>query len=741
MRHENLARRGVTRCAAVAAALLAATAHGQTLPAPPVSPTPVTNYEYDTEGNPTKTVVAPTSRALTTKQAYDALGRRSNVTDAKNGLTQFGYDLQDQLTSVTDPRSLVTQYQPTGLGDVKQLASPDTGTANSTFDAAGNLATRTDARGVLATYSYDALNRVTQIAYSRAGDTPRTVKFTYDQTGSIFGLGVGRLTTTTTQEVSTRFRYDALGRIAQTYHNLGSMPTISVKYGYNPNGTLGVLTYPSGRAVWYAWANGQLQGMGLTAGGVSSTLLDKVVMHPTGAVQSWTWRLGGTGRLHERVFDTNGRIVRHPLGPWVRDITYDDADRISRFTHYTASTAQPAPTIDQSFTYDDLDRLIGVAGATNWSYAYDANGNRTASATGTNARDFNVATSSNRLAGLTNATRDMTYDAMGNTLTDVEAGTSANYTAVYNLDGRLNTLSQGSAWGASFAYDAQGRRFYRSAWVGSASNPRVVTLFAYDQANHLLGEYQADGTPITEYLWLGDTPVAIVKSDTTASGGVQVYAIHTDHLDTPRVIMDANWQVRWRWMGEPFGAGPAEEQPTAGLAALQQNLRFPGQQFEPFGGRFYNHFRDYDPSTGRYVQSDPIGLDGGINTYGYANGNPLSYADPDGRLAQALPYLVPVVIVGCALSPGCRDWLKNQMQPKPMASSPPEDEGKSWPTFPPFRPTHTPDADKEARDKCQAAYEAQIEVCKMTSSTPKAREACYALAANQYGECIRKNCR
>jgi len=513
---------------------------------------------------------------------------------------------------------------------VKTLTSPDTGTANSTYDAAGNLLTRTDARGLVATYSYDALNRVKQIVYSRSGDTNRTVNFTYDQTGSIFGSGIGRLTTTTTQEVSTRFRYDGLGRVTKTYHNMGSLPTIGVGYGYNADGTLGMLTYPSGRVVWYSWANGQLRAIGLTSAGTSVTLLERIVMHPTGPVQSWNWRLGGITRVHERVFDTSGRVVRHPLGPWVRDITYDDADRISRFTHYDAKTAQPVPSVDQSFSYDDLSRLIGVTGASNWSYSYDPNSNCTAAAVGTYARAFNVSASSNRLTGLTNPIRDMSYDATGNTLTDVQSGSAGNYTAVYNLEGRLNTLSQASTFGASYAYDAQGRRFYRSVWTGSVSNPRVVTLFAYDNDSHLIGEYQADGAPITEYVWLGDTPVAVIKSDATAPGGIQMYAIHADHLNTPRVIMDGNWQVRWRWMGEPFGASPAEEQPTAGLPALQQSLRFPGQQYEPFGGRHYNHFRDYDPTTGRYVQSDPIGLRGGINTYAYVEGNPLSYRDPLG---------------------------------------------------------------------------------------------------------------
>ncbi|WP_350311843.1 RHS repeat-associated core domain-containing protein [Acinetobacter thutiue] len=67
-------------------------------------------------------------------------------------------------------------------------------------------------------------------------------------------------------------------------------------------------------------------------------------------------------------------------------------------------------------------------------------------------------------------------------------------------------------------------------------------------------------------------------------------------------------------------------------------LRHAGQYYDSETGIFYNYFRDYDPVTGRYVESDPIGLDGGLNTYGYVGGNALSTVDPNG-LMQLLPAL------------------------------------------------------------------------------------------------------
>jgi RHS repeat-associated protein len=103
--------------------------------------------------------------------------------------------------------------------------------------------------------------------------------------------------------------------------------------------------------------------------------------------------------------------------------------------------------------------------------------------------------------------------------------------------------------------------------------------------------------------------------------------VFADHLGTPRQVINTAKQLRWRWDNtEPFGANAANQNP-ANLGVFAYNLRFPGQYFDSETGLHYNMFRDYDPKNGRYLESDPIGLDGGLNTYGYAGENPLSFVD------------------------------------------------------------------------------------------------------------------
>jgi RHS repeat-associated protein len=115
-----------------------------------------------------------------------------------------------------------------------------------------------------------------------------------------------------------------------------------------------------------------------------------------------------------------------------------------------------------------------------------------------------------------------------------------------------------------------------------------------------------------------------------AQSTADICYIYADHLNTPRAITNNVGQPVLRWDNvDPFGANAPNENP-GGLGTFTCNLRFPGQYFDRETGLHYNYFRDYDPTLGRYIQSDPIGLLGGLNSYAYSAGNPLGNADPDG---------------------------------------------------------------------------------------------------------------
>jgi RHS repeat-associated protein len=106
----------------------------------------------------------------------------------------------------------------------------------------------------------------------------------------------------------------------------------------------------------------------------------------------------------------------------------------------------------------------------------------------------------------------------------------------------------------------------------------------------------------------------------------------TDHLNTPRVGLDNNCVIVWRWNSKGFGDDATDNDPDEIGIDRVVNLRFPGQYYDSESGLYYNYYRDYDPTLGRYIQSDPIGLAGGLNTYGYVYGNPVSYIDPYGNV-------------------------------------------------------------------------------------------------------------
>jgi RHS repeat-associated protein len=316
-------------------------------------------------------------------------------------------------------------------------------------------------------------------------------------------------------------------------------------------------------------------------------VLTGVEYDPFGPARKWTW---SNGEPMERVLDLDGRVKTLTLGP----------------------STIAFPDLNESFTYDNVYRLLTatLGGGHSQSFTYDANGNRTSATIDAASTTYTYPSNSHRLSSLSGAmSRSFSYDAAGNT------------TAIS---------------GVTFTYDGRGRMKQAAsvAYLVNGLGERVKktgateTYFAYDEAGHLIGEYDAAGAPIEETLWLADTPVAVVKPD--GSGGFAVFYIWSDHLNTPRMITDAANYDRWEWPNaDPFGNNAPIEDPS-GQGVFTYNLRFPGQYFDAETGLDYNYFRDYDPVIGRYLQSDPLGLAVGTNLFGYVDANPLGYYDPYG---------------------------------------------------------------------------------------------------------------
>ncbi len=160
-----------------------------------------------------------------------------------------------------------------------------------------------------------------------------------------------------------------------------------------------------------------------------------------------------------------------------------------------------------------------------------------------------------------------------------------------------------------------------------------------DQPSHewgLLAEADASGQLTTTYGWhpQKDNSVAPLYArtpDAAHPGQWRTVYYHNDHLGTPQRITDKSGAVIWAADYDAYGK--AITRTTADSAkAITNNLRYPGQYWDAETGLHYNDRRYYDPETGRYLSSDPIGYEGGINLYAYAGAAPGTLHRPHRRV-------------------------------------------------------------------------------------------------------------
>jgi RHS repeat-associated protein len=565
------------------------------------------------------------------QQGFDALNRlvssidNYNGTDTitKNTTSTLTYDALDHLKNVADPIALSTMYGYDGLGNRTSIVSPDTGTSSDTHDAAGNRLVHTDAKGVISTSSYDGLNRLAGISYT---DTSINTAYVYDESNAVTGCTtsspIGHLTRIVETAVTTVYCYDARGNITRK-QQITASGTDNTLYAYTPGDRLQMISQPSGSAISYSYNNnGQISTVQVTpVSGSAQTVASAIAYLPFGPINSYTL---GNGQTITRTYDANYAFTDLVSPAFNLHLARDAMGQIVALGN--APGGNPAI---ETFVYDPLYRLTTVAdgGAALASYTYNKAGDRlskTSSGLASGAYLYTAGT--HQLASIGSVQR--ANDANGNTTGSVVDGETFGFG--YNGRNRLAVAQRNGQTVGTYTYNGLGQRIAKVATFPQADTERYV----YDESGHLTGEY---GDQARDYVWLGDIPVAVIDSGGVATIPISVINyITADYLGTPRVVSDQSGNVIWLWayQGNPFG----EQQPSS-TTGYVLNLRYPGQYYDAETGINYNYFRAYEPATGRYLQSDPIGLAGGLSTYAYADSTPLMYIDLFGTQARPTPKL------------------------------------------------------------------------------------------------------
>ncbi|NOT39068.1 MAG: RHS repeat protein [Alphaproteobacteria bacterium] len=582
-----------------------------------------TRYAYDKIDNNTQ-VTDPRSKVY--GNTFDELNRLKRETDPNLFQTNKTFTGRDDVATVADARTNTTSYVRNGWGDIIRETSPDRGIMDHVYDSRGLMTQRTDARGQVTNFAYDGLGRMTSRSFP--GASAETITWTYDSVAS-GNKGKGRLTGVTDPSGTVAYTWNELGQMTRIVRVIGAR-TYQTDYGYDLAGNLTQITMPSGRIVTYtrdSLARVTAVATKDNAAAASNTVVSSATWRPFGPLASMTF---GNSLALTLGYDNDGRLTginATGAGATVQNLTYgyDLASNITSIGDALASNR------NQTFGYDNLNRLTSATGlyGTN-TYSYDAVGNRTQKTVTVpfgSTDTYTTPATSNRLSSISGGTaRTLTYTASGQASADqrtaVDAWTYTTDKAGRMSEAKLNTVSQ-----ATFAYDGDELRVRKTI-----TSTGAITHYLYDAQGQLIAEMDgATGAVIREYIWLGALPIGYV--DRLGSGGAsRLFFVHADHLARPQKITDTTRAVVWDGVFAPFG------EIHAITGSIVNVLMFPGQVYDPETGLSQNWHRDYDANIGRYLQSDPIGLEGGINTYAYVGGNPVIQVDPSGESSKGIKW-------------------------------------------------------------------------------------------------------
>ena len=593
----------------------------------------VTTVGYDASGNP---LTATDPSGAVTTMVWSNQGDLQQITNALGNQTTINYSPQGVPLTSTDPLGRTTQYQYDGVNNNTQMVNPAGEVMQYQYDALDRVITSTDGNGDTSAYAYDAADRIIQVTtpngqvvqYSYDNFGRLSQRIFYDETTYNYQYRSDNLVSQIARpdSVVIGMGYDAAKRLVQ--RTIGNEDTYS--HAYNVRNELTNITNSTG-AVTLAYDDFGRK-ISETVNGQTTTYQHNVEneisqIASLGITQNQQFDVRGllsqldiNGNSYQYTYDALARLntlsrsavsdtsmeydvanqlalINHGTGQRNHQYQYDLANRISQWQGVAGET--------RDYTYDDASRLTTMQSLTSpESFSYDSMGNRQ-----NNNAQFDAA---NRITEDDNFT--YIYDINGNRTqkTNKTTGEVERYT--YNSLDQLvryqiypdDDPTATPTTDYSYTFGPLGRRWSKQNNLGSE-----ITQF-YWSGSHLIGEDNSGTT--RRYILEGLTPTGFIENG-------EIYHYLKDHLGTAHEVIDNNGTIVWQGNYDSFG------NVTEVISTIENNIRFAGQYADQESGLHYNYFRDYDPALGRYLQTDPIGLMGGANTYIYAGANPLVFID------------------------------------------------------------------------------------------------------------------